>query len=73
MANPSDGWVNEHLVVFMSGLDDHGLVLFETLEPIGLILFRRETIAAVGSRTRQASPEPGLDAPVHQGELAGSQ
>jgi hypothetical protein len=51
LANPSDGWVNEHLVDFRSGgADRYALVIFENLEPKAVLVFNRGTLAAVGER-----------------------
>lgn len=48
LANPADRWVNEHLVTFTDGLDAYALVLFENLEPVGLVVFPLGAMTGVG-------------------------
>jgi hypothetical protein len=60
LANPADTWVNEHLVNVTEGLDDYALVLFENLEPIGLVIFPREAMASTGLALGKRHPNQSL-------------
>lgn len=39
LANPADGWVNEHRVQSVAGVNGYALVLFEAFQPSGVLLF----------------------------------
>ena len=41
LANPSEGWVNEHQVIMTEDRDLYALVIFEDLRPISVIVFPR--------------------------------
>ena len=48
LANPSERWINEHVVDFRGGADRYALVVFEDLDPRAVIVFEREQLAGVG-------------------------
>jgi hypothetical protein len=53
LANPKDGWVNEHTVRFDKDVDRYALVVFEDLDLLVVLLFPRKPLpdicAALGS------------------------
>ncbi len=54
LANPKDGWVNEHTVRFDKDVDRYALVVFEDLDLLVVLLFPRKPLpdicAALGKR-----------------------
>jgi hypothetical protein len=56
LANPADTWVNEHLVTFTEDLDAYALVAFENLDPIGVVVFPRDSLEQVGINLGKRHP-----------------
>ncbi|MBL8132081.1 MAG: hypothetical protein JNL42_09510 [Anaerolineae bacterium] len=48
LANPSDKWVNEHLVVVNEFMTAYALVLYEALLPVAVIIFPATGLESVG-------------------------
>ena len=57
LANPSERWVNEHVVSFLDGLDSYALMIFEDLMPTGVVVFSRRNLAAVGAALGKRHPD----------------
>ena len=47
LCNPPGGWINEHHIKFIDGVDDYALVLIVNLELKTTLVFPKETIAQV--------------------------
>ncbi len=47
LANPAGSWVNEHVIKMKKSLDYYALVIFEALQPVAVLVFPKETLAAV--------------------------
>jgi hypothetical protein len=57
LANPSNWWVNEHLVDFRGdGCDRYALVIFEALDLVGLVIFERDGLEAVCTALKKRHP-----------------
>lgn len=49
VANPKGNWVNWHVVAFTPDLDRYALVVYESLEPLAVLIFERDTLGRVGA------------------------
>lgn len=47
LANPAGGWINEHTVRSVAGVDLYALVLFEAFEIIGVLVFPTDQLAPI--------------------------
>ena len=56
LANPADGWRNEHHVRFAGEMDDYAVVFFEGFDVTAVVVFAREHIAAVCGRLGKRHP-----------------
>ena len=56
VANPSDKWVNGHVVKFDAGVDRYALVVYESLEPTSVLIFSRGTLGHVCQRLGKRHP-----------------
>jgi len=56
LANPPGAWRNEHVVSFNGETDDYALVFFEGFDVLGMVVFPRETIAAVCATLKKRHP-----------------
>jgi hypothetical protein len=50
LANPANGWVNEHLVEFRGDCDRYALVVIEAFDPVAVLIFRQDTLTEVCQR-----------------------
>lgn len=47
LANPPDGWINEHHVVVNDEMDEYAIVFYEALLPVAAIVFAARRISGV--------------------------
>ena len=57
LANPGEGWVNEHLVDFRQGADLYALLVVEALDARSLVVFSRAGLASVCSALGKRHPQ----------------
>jgi hypothetical protein len=60
LANPAGHWINEHRVTFTEDLDAYALVLFENLLPVGVVVFPRLAMKAVGMALGKRHPNQDI-------------
>lgn len=56
VANPAGTWVNWHEVSFSPGVNRYALVIFESLEPTGVLIFSSDTLRDVCRRLGKRHP-----------------
>lgn len=56
VANPRGKWVNGHQVTFIGSVDRYTLVMYEDLEPTGVLIFGRSSLAEVCRRLGKRHP-----------------
>ena len=56
LANPSGEWVNGHEVRFTPGVDRYVLVIYESLDPVGVVIFDGRSLAEVCTRLGKRHP-----------------
>lgn len=56
LANPADGWINEHHVQMTDDLDDYAIVFFEALLPISVVVLSKERLVEINSMLGKRHP-----------------